>query len=188
MTRKSRGPRTGGRGLSARGRKGVCQGPGEAIPRRRGARVWRASVQAPPGSGLETRHGGAPRPLRAGGGAGVIRGQRLGFYHKVAWAVLRKLPHRWRKAAKRPCPLRGKELRGPDDASQDRGYGISLAARPLCSRTGALGAAATHAPPPARAPWGSAEAPRWRGAGGSGAALWTRESAQRSDSPLKHSE
>lgn len=147
--------------------------PEEARPR-----VGGAGCASPSRLRFETR-GTAARPGRCGRvvGAGG-RGRRYPsawlFWLKVAWAVLRKLPHA-EESRQAALSLQGKELRGPNDASQDRGYGFltggSSALFPDCA--GGAGSHGHACAARARAPWGSGEAPSPARGWGEGAALWT---------------
>lgn len=162
----------------------MCQGPGEARPRVGGAGCASPSRLRVRSSG----HGVAPRPLRAAGRGRRYPRPALGFSGS-RWPGPSSGNYRTlRKDAKRPCPLRERSCGDQTTLPRVAATGFSLEARPLCSRTarGALGAAATHAllAPGRRGVQG--RLPRQQGAGGGGCAVDSRESAQRSNSLLRH--
>lgn len=140
--------------------------PEEARPRVGGAGCASPSRLRVRDSG----HGGAPRPLRAGGRGRRYPRPALGFsgsrWPGPSSGNFRTL----RKAAKRPCPLRERSCGDQTTLRRIEATRSSLAARPLCSRTarGALGAAATHAPLAPVRHGVQGRLPRRRGAGGRG--------------------
>lgn len=146
-------------------------------------------MQAPPGPGIGVR-GSAPRRSQAAAGAGEAGGVRR--QRRALPGPNRSRPSSGnfrtpRKGREVVPPLRGEKPRAPSEASRGAAVGPARTAcsAPPADCAGGAGSRGHACAARDRAPRGPGRLPRGRGAGGEGCVVDSRESAQRSDSPLR---